>query len=103
MDIRKYNRKPDQVDAVQFTGGLPNAPETVNWVLNNGGTAVWLDKQDPTVTEDGTVIPGRDEILRVLSPSETYVAKKGDYVVNLGDKFVVMSPDEFEKRYEPVL
>lgn len=101
VGVMKYNKKPDQVDAIQFVGGAPNGPEIVNWVLNLGGGAVWLDAQEPGVDENGATIPGRDEIIRLFTPTGMTAANKTDYVVRENGQFVVYKKVAFESKYAP--
>lgn len=40
-----FKKKPETVDARQFTGGLQNGTDLVLWVQSNEGKILWVDEQ----------------------------------------------------------
>ena len=101
MPLQTYTKKAERVVAQKFEGGAVNGNEIVNRVLNEGGTAVWLDAVDPIVVEnEGVVFAGRPEGLRVMSPQHIATAGVGDYIVKIGDEFAVLKAADFEATYE---
>ena len=45
MGVAKYERRRNPVLAIQFLGGYENAKEVVDWIIRQGGTAVWVGDQ----------------------------------------------------------
>lgn len=105
MDILRYKKKPDEIDASQFTGGSENGPALVNWINSTQDpafplTAVWLDPLEPTEGPDGEIVPGREESILLSSPWGSSHVHVGDYVTLIMGSFGSMTAAEFAKKYE---
>lgn len=105
-DVKKFRKKPVVIDAMQFKGGAAAATPIINWVLENGGTARWMEEYevpevDTEYSGDSLIIPERITISTL----------EGDMAANVGwwvirgvkGEFYPCDPDIFEKTYTEVL
>ena len=92
-------RRP-QFEAVQFTGGVDNGPALASWVVGAGGSAVWLDAQQP---DPEAQFAGREESIRISTPEGTATAYLGDIIVkDQSNVFSVYTATKFTEKFENV-
>lgn len=96
------------VEAIQYLGGPANGNEIVDWIVNAGGTAVWLDAQDEIVTEPANprvspqvIFPRRPEGIRMVTVDGVVTAQLGDFITkDILNRFRVVSAAEFNATFQ---
>lgn len=104
MEIRKFAKITDPIEAVQFTGGQENGEEIVAWVKENGRGARWLPEVKAIGEEDDPFgIPAEAEKIQLRTPRGIKVTLVGWWIYkdDKGD-FRAMSEVEINTGYTPV-
>jgi hypothetical protein len=89
-----FKKKPEVVDARQFTGGLQNGSDIAFWVNSNDSLAHWLKE-----------IPGLclEKIHVQVDRFKHESAYMNDWIVRRQDgHFEVLRPEEFNEQYDQV-
>lgn len=69
VQTRKFAKISDPIEIVQFTGGVENSAEIVNWVRENDRGARWEAAQDAWVSSDGkNDVPEKPECIVLRTP-----------------------------------
>lgn len=93
-----FKKKPEIVDARQFTGGKQNGTDLVFWVNSNEGKAIW----EPKLNE----APNGQEYIRLYGMPygvERRVVYVGDWIMQHQDgRFAVIRQQELDADYEQV-
>lgn len=96
LTVAKYILKPVVFEAIEFTGGKDNGFAIEEWVLESGGTAVWVDV-DPGQWNRA----GMPEHVRIIKGAGSRYVYLGDYVIKCEDgDFKAVKPKHFEALYE---
>lgn len=100
---KTYEKKPDLIQAMEFTEAH-QGPEIVNWIISEGGMAVYLSPIEEVKFEDGTIaMPGRPASIRMSTQLGTANVALGNYVLRnklQGIDWQVMPAQQFELLYE---
>ncbi len=84
----RYRKKPVEIVAIQFTGGLSSAHRVWSWAGRNSGVTV---PRDPTHHIEIKTLEG---VMR---------ANAGDWIIcGVNGEFYPCKPDIFEATYDPV-
>lgn len=97
MSVKKYRKKPVEVEAMQWDGTAMHAGLIIEWVLNHGGAVnYWCDIPCPG-TEEG-------HYLRIRTLEGDMNASKDDFIIKgvQGD-FYPCRADIFAETYEEVI
>lgn len=94
-EVTAVLRKPVPVRAVQFVGGFTPAHDTVQWVLDNGGYAIYrLHGRSGWDNEPGS------EHINISDKNAQCFASVGDWVICRGPNwFETCTDEEFQKTY----
>lgn len=93
IGLPTFKKKPEVVDARQFTGGTQNGTDLVFWVQSNRGHAMWIDSYQKSFPET----------IRLEEHMEMIPVFTGDWIVLKQDgTFTAMRPEVFELTYEQV-
>lgn len=94
-----FKKKPEIVDARQFTGGVQNGTDLTFWIQSHEANAVWREAK-------------RDEEYDCDDPEYIYLsygkfkfsyAYVGDWIILRQDgRMVTMRPEDFNREYEQV-
>lgn len=88
MTAKKYTKKPVQIEALLYTGGVDSALEVMKWMY--GG------HQDVEVGEEGKIV------IETLEGDIT--ASPGDYIImGVQGEFYPCKPDIFIQTYDEVV
>lgn len=103
MEIRKFAKITDPIEAVQFTGGQENGEEIVAWVKENGRGARWVAAVEAFAPDDPFGLPAEPEHIQLRTPRGIKNVPVGDWVYkdNKND-FRSMSESETTTGYTPV-
>ena len=89
-----FQKKPETVDARQFTGGKENGMEIVTWINSVGGLSV-------TIMWD--VLYGGTEIIKIIQPNYLETAFVGDWIMQRQNGYIeVVRPQMLELEYDQV-
>lgn len=92
-----FRRRPEIVDARQFTGGVQNGTDICLWVNSNHGGAYWWEKR---------VVGGRilaERIRLYPSGSDYALVWIGDWIVHRQDgTWEALRPEDLHEEYEEV-
>lgn len=112
MIVQKYIKRPEVVEAVQFTGGWANGEEIVNWVSTNGGVIAYIpEKPEDTVNTEirkrgitrihSKFYPGVPEhaTLHTLKGDEVHVSVGMWIVKGIDGDFYIADWEEFNRDY----
>ena len=96
MSIKKYRKKPAEIEAIQWDGTAMNADLIIEWVLNHDGSAYyWCGASCPD-TEEG-------HYLRIRTLEGDMNASKDDWIIKgVKGEFYPCKPDIFAATYEEV-
>lgn len=105
MEVKRYRKKPVEVEAVQWAGGSEAATPIIDWILTNGGTARWHEEReavrDPHTGE--AVLDAEPEHLEIDTLEGTMWALPGDWIIRgVAGEFYPCKPSIFDTTYEPV-
>ncbi len=90
----KYRKKPVIIEAKRWYGTAEGATKIIQWVLDNGGTARYHDKDDDFPNE----LPSQ---LAIDTLEGTMLASPGDWIIQgVQGEFYPCKPDIFEATYE---
>lgn len=98
--MKHYTKKPVTIEAVQFTGGAENATPIIDWVLENGGTASWMEEHaDASETIfNGDWVP---EQITIRTLEGTFHAPVGWWIIRgIKGEFYACEPEIFEGSYD---
>lgn len=97
-NVVRVVKKPIEVDAVQFTGGVQTATGIINWILENDGVARY---HEPIIAlgTDKT-----EEYLSINTLEGAMSAHPGDWIIKgVKGEFYPCKPDIFNETYAEVL
>lgn len=103
--MAKYRKRPVVIEARQWHGGAERATQIIDWVLENGGTANWVDSYRPeeSSAELIDVIDTHGETLAIQTLEGRFFAPPGWWIIQgVQGEFYACAPDIFEKSYEAV-
>jgi hypothetical protein len=90
--LRKFRKKPVEVDAMRWNGTPHAATPIIDWILNNGGTARWHEHED-----------GRSTHIAIDTLEGVMSADIGDWIIRgVKGEFYPCKPDIFEATYDPL-
>ena len=94
MSVKKYRKKPVEVEAMQWDGTAMHAGLIIEWVLNHdGGADYWCEAPCPD-TEDG-------HYLRIRTLEGDMKASKDDFIIKgVAGEFYPCRADVFAATYE---
>lgn len=97
--VRRARKKPVEIEYMVWPGGAPNASPVIDWVLENGGTASWMDEYVANVdTRYEEVIP---EALTIHTLEGDMRASPGDVIIRgVKGEFYPCKPDIFTGSYD---
>jgi hypothetical protein len=88
-----FRKKPEIVDARQFTGGVQNGTDLAFWVSSNDCKAMWYDVPDEH----------REMVTLYFGKFQWKNAYIGDWIIlNQDGSFSAMRPEDFESTYDQV-
>jgi hypothetical protein len=89
---KRYIKNPPVTEAQEFKAGAENASPIIDWVLDNGGTAVWRE-----ATED------QPEHIRLNTVWGSKQAIPGDFIVKESDNsFSIWAPSDFNGTFSEI-
>ncbi len=83
MKAAKYTRRPQTVEAVQFT--ISNADQLVEWIRESKWQATYWEQAQHVTLERGY---------------RSLVVENDDWLVKVEESWQVLGPGEFEAEYE---
>ena len=96
MSIKKYRKKPAEIEAIQWDGTAMNAALIIEWVLNHDGSAYYWRGASCPDTEEG-------HYLRIRTLEGDMNASKDDWIIKgVKGEFYPCKPDIFAATYEEV-
>lgn len=97
-----FRKKPEIVDARQFTGGVQNGTDITHWIQANGANAHWIEGRPAALDAENDYDDPEYVYLSYGKFKFTYV-HVGDWVILRQDGRVVgMRPEDFAREYEQV-
>lgn len=101
----KYRKKPVVIEARQWTGGAEAATPVIQWILDNSGTARYIDSFEGLEVLPDKLVHALDtygEVLAIDTLEGTFYAPPGWWVIKgLAGEFYACESEIFEKSYEP--
>jgi len=86
----RYKKLPVEIEAFQWDGRAESATEIIEWVLSNGGTATYDDREDLDM----------DPVIHIRTLEGSMEAGKDWYVIKgIEGEFYPCRADIFEKTY----
>lgn len=97
MTIKKYRKKPVEIEAMQWDGTAKTATEIIDWIATYGGTAVfWCEVEPCSDTAEG-------HGLQIRTLEGAIAASPGDFVIRgVQNEFYPCKPDIFAATYDEV-
>lgn len=98
--VKKYRKKPVEVEAVRWDGSASSTSKIVHWILANSGEASYVCS-DPFLCEERGGESPHSISIRTLEGTMT--VSFGDYVIRgVQGEFYPCKPDIFEQTYEEI-
>lgn len=96
----KFDSLPVTIEAFCWVGGAAAATPVIDWVLENGGTATWMEEHK--IGRRGT--PGHEvipEALTIRTLEGDMRAAPGDWIIRGTEgEFYPCKPSVFNRKYE---
>jgi hypothetical protein len=92
-ELKRYRKKPVEIEAIQWDGTAAGATPIINWVLENGSTARYYSPNgiDYTSTHE----------IAIRTLEGTMWARRGDFIIRgVQGEFYPCKPDIFAQTYE---
>lgn len=112
MPATKYRTIPEEVEAFQWDGSLPQATEIIDWVLANGGTARWNDVRRTDTNYNPFTDTTIEQVRRIPAPAHIAIDVPGpgtekalpdDFIILIANGlFSLTDPVTFLANFEPV-
>ena len=94
-----FMKKPEIVDARQFTGGVQNGTDLTHWIQANGADAHW----SPAKRDEENDYDDPEYIYLTYGKFKFTYIHVGDWVILRQDGRVVgMRPEDFNREYDQV-
>jgi hypothetical protein len=96
--LRRFRRKPVEVEAMQWDGTDTGATPIIDWILTSGGTAKFYCSHDmgcPGTHEGHTISIRQDHGHMYAYP--------GWWIIREGNRFHTLRADHFAETYHPVI
>lgn len=101
--VRRFRKKPMEVEAMQFTGGVECASPIIDWVLAGGGTARYHEHLPAEEFDDGKGHPEEPEHLMIETLEGAMRGDLEDWIIRgVKGEFYPCKPDIFEASYDEV-
>ena len=99
--VRRFRKKPVEIEAVQWDGTAGGATPIIDWVLGAGGTATYqCSDPERCATHDGDC----PHSIAISTLEGTATASLRDWVIRgVAGEFYPCKPDIFEATYEEVI
>jgi len=95
--MRKFRRKPVDVEALQHDGTLERAKMLVEWVTSNGGNAAVMDSNEADYLEPPVYY------VKLVNSKALTIVPPGFWIDRVPTgHFYVVTDDDFKHLYDPV-
>jgi hypothetical protein len=99
----KFRKKPVEVEAMQFIGGMEHLHEVYQWVEKNTQGSYDCNAPNDPVPASGVSIEAETGFMVIMTLEGQMQVKLGDWIIKgVNGEFYPCKPDIFEKTYELV-
>lgn len=102
MGAQVFRKKPVEIEAMRFTGGVANANEIIFWIATTSTIDVYHRLEEKPFPKDGAeLFPAQPEVLFIETLEGYMNASVGDWIIKgVQGEFYPCKPDIFGATYE---